>query len=203
MSEANEEVTEEMTEEVPEEVPEEVTEEGNDCFDLEDFFVATTSSTTSETTSSTGHTVATITSEEFMLKVKNCAEPRIGDYIYPMKSNPRGYCLIFNVFEFPNTEYNIRRGSEAEAKRLAEIFEQLHFTVDLMNNPTKNKIESTVYDYSQNSELEGHDAIVIIVLSHGESDGVIGKSIHTLYYTIKLSLKIIISNILLSQELMV
>ena len=121
-----------------------------------------------------GGTVAELPSDEFMLKVKKCEQAKIGQRYYRMQSDPRGFCLIFNIFEFPDTQYDIRNGSQAEAKNLSDAFEELHFISEVMDNPSRKDIESTVDQYSQKPELEKHDAFVLIVLSHGKRDGFIG-----------------------------
>ena len=123
----------------------------------------------------TGGSTGTVTSQSEMMSVKPCSEPKSGPAYYKMSSNPRGFCLIFNIFEFKNTSYDLRKGSESEAKRLSEIFEQLYFIPKVFDNPEKEDIENTVEEYAQKNELQRHDAIVVIVLSHGLSGGFIGN----------------------------
>ena len=127
-----------------------------------------------EHSASGGGTVAEVTTDEFMVKIKKCDQAKIGANYYRMASDPRGFCLIFNIFEFPDTIYDIRNGSQTEAKNLSDLFEELHFISRVIDNPSQKDIESTVAEYSQKPELKGHDAIVLIVLSHGRRDGFIG-----------------------------
>jgi len=120
-------------------------------------------------------TVAEVANEDFMMGVKACVQPMIGVEFYPMKYNPRGYCLIFNNYDFPNHsyEYPHRHGSVDEAKRLKDIFEQLYFKVQVMDNSVMADTLKTIEEYSQKEELKRHDCFVLIVLSHGKSGGFI------------------------------
>lgn len=123
---------------------------------------------------SVGGSVGTVTNESDMMSVKPASKAKTGSRYYQMSSKPRGFCLIFNVFEFPNTNYNLRKGSEGEAKKLKDIFEQLYFIPKVIDNPKKKDIDLTIEEYAQNEDLQRHDAIIIIVLSHGQSGGFIG-----------------------------
>ena len=126
-----------------------------------------------------GGSKAEAVSEDHLLSVRRCETPRIGHRYYRMTSDPRGFCLIFNVFEFPHLpaddERRIRKGSEGEAKRLSQVFQQLHFKPKIIDNPKKEEIESVVEEYSKNPELKEHDCIVVIVLSHGRVGGFEGS----------------------------
>ena len=73
-------------------------------------------------------------SEADMKNVKHCERPQVGDHCYRMQARPRGYCLVFNIFEFHNTSYNIRHGSETEAKRMSQVFDQLFFVPKVWPN---------------------------------------------------------------------
>ncbi|XP_054162806.1 caspase-7-like [Oppia nitens] len=117
-----------------------------------------------------GQTVGQVVNNEAMLKVIPCDDPFIGDDYYRMTSKVRGFCLIFNIFEFQNTN-EMREGSVAEANRLKTVFEQLLFDVKVMDNPHKKAIDTYINDYSQRDELKNHDAFILIVLSHGVSHG--------------------------------
>ncbi|CAG2114935.1 unnamed protein product [Medioppia subpectinata] len=120
------------------------------------------------------HSIGEVKTDQHMVHVQSCAQPMIGSQFYAMKSNPRGYCLIFNIIDFPDhsIQFPHRLGSESEGFRLKKIFEQLHFEVNIIKNPNKKDIETTVEEYSQKEELLKHDCFVLIVLSHGKDGGV-------------------------------
>jgi hypothetical protein len=77
--------------------------------------------------------------------------------------------------------YPERKGSETEAIRLRDVFQELHFAVVLKTNLKRDEILSTLEEYSKKADLRKHDALVLIVLSHGHSQylvGIDGISVH-------------------------
>jgi hypothetical protein len=120
-------------------------------------------------------TVASIETQEFMINVKKCKKEMKGKNIYRMNADPRGYCLIFNTFKFRDDCFPIRHGSETEANRLADVFTQLHFTVEIKTNESKEDMEATLKQYSKKPVLARHDALILIVLSHGQSGYVVSE----------------------------
>lgn len=122
-----------------------------------------------------GNTIASIENQELMLRVMPSKEAMTGVNIYHMISNPRGFCFIINNIDFHNNVYPKRIGSETEANRLRDVFRELHFTVDLKNNLTKDEILAAILQYSKKADLRKHDAFILIVLSHGHSGYVVGS----------------------------
>lgn len=121
--------------------------------------------------SRSGHLVATVENDDFMVIVQKSKKPMIGRNIYRITSSPRGFCLLFNNFDFVDPAFDKRMGSETEGNRLRDVFSQLHFTVEVRNNTTKERMFQTMNEFSKKSELTRHDAFVLIVLSHGVRGG--------------------------------
>ena len=117
-------------------------------------------------------TVAAIECEQFLMKVMECKEAFVGQNIYEMKSNPRGICLIINIYDFKG-KYDYRTGSIAEANGLKQVFTDLHFNVELVDNPSRIEMHEILYNYSRRADLRDHNAFVLIVLSHGVSGHVV------------------------------
>lgn len=89
---------------------------------------------------------------------------------YRMKSSPLGFCVIINNVEF---EYNILRprlGSDADATRLSDVFSDLDYKVMIKRNLTSVEIRKLFQQISTSPDLEHHDSLVVIVLSHGETE---------------------------------
>jgi hypothetical protein len=125
--------------------------------------------------SRSGNTIASIQNEELLLKVKKCKEAMIGKNYYRMSSSPRGFCLIINNFKFSDEDnYPERKGSQTEATRLRDVFEELHFIVVSKTNLKRDEILSTLEEYSKKVDLRKHDALILIVLSHGISQYLLG-----------------------------
>ncbi|CAG2101910.1 unnamed protein product [Medioppia subpectinata] len=117
--------------------------------------------------------VAQPVSNEALLHVQSCPQPMIGPNYYAMESNPRGYCLIFNIIDFPEESiYEERVGSQSDAKRLYQVFQELHFKAKVFTNSYKKDIKLIVDKYSKKRQLLKHDCFVLIVLSHGKDGGV-------------------------------
>ncbi|RWS10520.1 caspase-8-like protein [Dinothrombium tinctorium] len=94
-------------------------------------------------------------------------------WYYQMKSKPIGFCIIINNIKFNQSEK--RKGSHRDAQRLDKIFSGFGFTVEIENNLTAEAMRQCLKGVlNRNEELEKHDAIVFIVLSHGEPGVVLG-----------------------------
>ncbi|RWS31932.1 cell death protein 3-like protein [Leptotrombidium deliense] len=83
-----------------------------------------------------------------------------------MTSKPRGYCVIINNRDFEE-EDEIRKMSELDAKYLTNAFAYLGFDVRLHSNLTHTEMKDVLDDYSQRDDLKNHDAIVVIIMTHG------------------------------------
>ncbi|CAG2108883.1 unnamed protein product [Medioppia subpectinata] len=131
--------------------------------------------------SPTSTIVCSIENPDLLTSVKKCKKEMKGANIYRMRADPRGYCLIFNTFKYLNDCYPQRAGSEAETKRMTDVFTQLHFNVEVRENQTKDEMEAALKDFSKRFELSKHDAFILMVLSHGHSGYVVaadGVSLH-------------------------
>ena len=95
--------------------------------------------------------------------------------IYPMIRRPRGYCVLIDnqLFADPTLPYRI--GSRADADRLSDVFSQLFFDVMRFTNQTANQMKNLLRNISKNENLVTHDALAVIILSHGLKDGIYGS----------------------------
>jgi hypothetical protein len=100
------------------------------------------------------------------------------DNCYQMQSLLRGYCLIINNVSFDNNIFEERLGSDADAKRLDEVFQELGFKVYLKRNKTKEEMfklcDQMVIQINnyQTTNMKPMDAFVLIILSHGTENAV-------------------------------
>jgi len=96
-----------------------------------------------------------------------------------MQSHPRGYCLIINNVNFDNECFEERLGSDADAKRLDEVFHELGFEVYLKRNKNAREMRELCDKMVQKINLKYKssnsrpmDAFVLIILSHGTENAV-------------------------------
>lgn len=97
-----------------------------------------------------------------------------GDDIYHMQSIPRGFCILINNVSFENGAQQERKGSNVDARRLDEIFQELSFEVHYKIDLTSEEIKELLKKVSEKEDLKNHDAIVVIILSHGTKGCVYG-----------------------------
>ncbi len=95
--------------------------------------------------------------------------------VYNMTSRPRGFCLIIDnqLFSVPNLSF--RAGSRADADRLSDVFSQLGFDVFRYVNQNVDQMQTLLKRLSINPELANHDALAVIILSHGKDDEIYGS----------------------------
>ncbi|XP_048834099.1 caspase-8-like isoform X2 [Brienomyrus brachyistius] len=98
--------------------------------------------------------------------------------VYDMSHRPRGYCLIINNYDFEEARknkviLNNRRGTERDEDSLSEIFNKLHFKVEVRRDQTQAAILELVKDTGLLNHRE-MDAFVCCVLSHGDLGAVYG-----------------------------
>lgn len=92
---------------------------------------------------------------------------------YRMHSIMRGYCLIINNVKFDYNYCEERLGSDADAKRLDEVFQELGFKVFLKRNKNaeqmKELCDNMVTKINEYKSINNKtmDAFVMIILSHG------------------------------------
>jgi len=101
------------------------------------------------------------------------------DECYQMDRVPRGYCLIINNEHFYNSDEiqipELRRyGTDLDASRLKNLFEKLHFRVEMRVDLKEMQMRDLIRSFADECELnaDSFDAIALIVLTHG-TDGYI------------------------------
>lgn len=106
--------------------------------------------------------------------VKSTTFHKDPDEDYKMTSTQRGICLIINNVEFDLEMLTNRKGSDMDAFRFKDIFKQLGFTVECKRNLTSDKMRAI---FKQVSALcsSKHDALIVILLSHGTESGIYGS----------------------------
>jgi len=80
--------------------------------------------------------------------------------------------LIIDESQFDDPELN-RSGSTTDAIRLHTVFSQIGFHVIHVRNTTDKQIDDVMDNIVRNPELISHNALVLIILSHGGQNGVI------------------------------
>ena len=102
------------------------------------------------------------------MKENNC------DDIYKMTSRPRGYCLIMNNDMCNGTSETLCNSAIDNIERLAHVFRQLEFNVLRYNNQTTQEMFDILIRISLNPALKLHDALALIILSHGDNSSING-----------------------------
>lgn len=92
---------------------------------------------------------------------------------YKMDSNPRGICLIVNNVTFETSSLPERKGSDKDAMRFRVIFKECGFHVESKRNLDAEKMKILFTQIAAQTK-RNHDALVVIVLSHGNETSVYG-----------------------------
>lgn len=108
-------------------------------------------------------------------------ESQTPDQVYQMKHKPRGYCLIFNNYDFSEARKNVphlgkmkdRKGTDFDAETLDGTFTGLHFETVPCRDFTAQAICDRLRHY-QGVDHGDRDCFVCCVLSHGNSGVVYG-----------------------------
>ncbi|CAF0938229.1 unnamed protein product [Brachionus calyciflorus] len=99
--------------------------------------------------------------EFFYEKFKQC---------YPMYKNPRGQCLIINIYQI--TGMPPRRWSDRDTDALKQLFEQLLFNVNVYTDSTHDlsiqNLKQIIKNFADMKEHEEAQSCVICLMSHGE-----------------------------------
>lgn len=119
--------------------------------------------------------------DDALLAIKPATKKKSGgpDY-YPMESNPRGLCVIINNVNFDmrprDTVDRTRYGSDVDAERLRQVFEQLKFIVKQRRNVSSSGLHDLFTEVKEEyrSAMNGHNAFFLFVMSHGDHDVVYG-----------------------------
>ena len=120
------------------------------------------------------------------------ATPRISKGIpcYPMKSDPRGLCVILSNTDFSKArsegnDLDDRLGSFVDVQKLGDLFAWLRFEVKVYQD----KIAYDMYEilkYSSRLDHSRYDCFVCCILTHGCAKGLYGtdgKTLHMAHVT--------------------
>ncbi|XP_020024141.2 caspase-8 isoform X2 [Castor canadensis] len=109
------------------------------------------------------------------------SESQTSDKAYQMKNKPRGYCLIFNNYDFSVARKSVpklhnikdRKGTDLDEETLRQTFKMLHFEIILYKNSTAKEIYEVLQSY-QTMDHNNKDCFVCCILSHGDKGIVYG-----------------------------
>ncbi|KAM8900900.1 caspase-8 isoform 1-T1 [Lycaon pictus] len=104
------------------------------------------------------------------------------DKVYRMKSKPRGYCLIFNNYDFSVARREVpklqsikdRNGTDLDADALSKTFSELHFEIVHFKDATAKKICEVLQSY-QSMDHSSKDCFICCILSHGDKGIIYGS----------------------------
>jgi hypothetical protein len=111
--------------------------------------------------------------------VMTTKSPMIGTLFYQMTKKPRGKCLIINnLIKFiDGTNIIDETAAEnlwRESERFKNVFEQLYFEVELINNINTTDMKNKLINTSQDKTLSENDAFIFIIITHGEKENILG-----------------------------
>ncbi|XP_030235970.1 uncharacterized protein LOC115560663 isoform X3 [Gadus morhua] len=97
------------------------------------------------------------------------------DTPYPMKAQPKGYCLIVNNFDFSDSGRNLgqRMGTDIDKESLRSVFSWLGFKVKVLRDLTRAQMLSSMRELASRDH-SWMDCVACVVLSHGLEGGVYG-----------------------------
>ncbi|CAK7306577.1 caspase-8 [Vulpes vulpes] len=109
-------------------------------------------------------------------------ESETSDKVYRMKSKPRGYCLIFNNYDFSVARREVpklqsikdRNGTDLDADALSKTFSELHFEIVHFKDATAKKICEVLQSY-QSMDHSSKDCFICCILSHGDKGIIYGS----------------------------
>nr|ABG48761.1 caspase-8 [Haemaphysalis longicornis] len=96
-----------------------------------------------------------------------------GEHVYPMTQKPRGLCIIINNVDFGN-RFPKRHGSEVDVRRMEDLFEALFFRVQTHRDLSADDMKSVLSDAAKEDKQKNAECLVVILMSHGENDGIYG-----------------------------
>ncbi|XP_025749211.1 caspase-8 isoform X1 [Callorhinus ursinus] len=109
-------------------------------------------------------------------------ESETSEKVYRMESKPRGYCLIFNNYDFSIARKEVpklqsikdRNGTDLDADALCQTFSELHFEIVPFRDSTAMKICEVLKSY-QSMDHTSRDCFICCVLSHGDKGIIYGS----------------------------
>ncbi len=114
-----------------------------------------------------------------------------GTLYYEMSRSPRGKCVIINNFvNYSHGNLVENEGLYKESKRFQSIFSQLHFDVHPIHTTvgmTAKAIENTLKSIARDKSIEKSDALIVMIISHGRDEKVLGYDVSQSLDFIKIS----------------
>ncbi|KAF7635974.1 hypothetical protein Mgra_00004695, partial [Meloidogyne graminicola] len=92
--------------------------------------------------------------------------------IYKNFSTPRGLALIINNYKFINKQK--REGTQIDEASLIKLFKQFNYKIICERDLTAEQMFITIKKFAQKREHLFNDSAIVVVLSHGESDHLLG-----------------------------
>ncbi|XP_047492108.1 uncharacterized protein LOC125041314 isoform X1 [Penaeus chinensis] len=87
-------------------------------------------------------------------------------YVYSVISEPRGLVYVFN-YTFKGQEKLQRNGAHLDSVNIKKTFEKLGYQVTVLEDLTGEETFEQFKKIRENPELNGVDALIIFILSHG------------------------------------
>jgi hypothetical protein len=101
-----------------------------------------------------------------------------GTLYYKMSKSPRGMCVIINNFvKYSNGNLLENEELYKESKRFQSIFSQLYFYVHPIHTTvgmTAKAIKKKLISISDDKSIEKHEALIVMIISHGRDEKVLG-----------------------------
>lgn len=120
--------------------------------------------------------------------VRKCTNADIlswqSDQVYKMRTKPRGRVLLFN--NFVSAEHSVkegkerkvklsrREGTDLDEKALRCLLDQLHFDIEVKKDRTAQNMRQDIEEEKQHPFHEAAECFILVILSHGSSDGIYG-----------------------------
>uniref|UniRef100_A0A3Q1N1D1 Caspase-8 n=2 Tax=Bos TaxID=9903 RepID=A0A3Q1N1D1_BOVIN len=110
------------------------------------------------------------------------SELQTSDTVYRMTSKPRGYCLIFNNYDFSIARKQVpelhdlkdRTGTDFDADALDKTFRELHFEIVHYKDLTAKGICEVLESY-QKKDHKNKDCFICCILTHGNKGIIYGS----------------------------
>ncbi|XP_043851662.1 caspase-9 [Dromiciops gliroides] len=87
--------------------------------------------------------------------------------VYPLNSDPCGYCLIINNVDFhASSGLSVRTGSNIDCEKMEKRFQSLHFAVEVEWNLSAREMGATLQRLAARDH-SAMDCCAVVILSHG------------------------------------
>jgi hypothetical protein len=111
--------------------------------------------------------------------VRKTDSPMVGTNYYQMDKKPRGKCIIVNnLIKFKDGTNIIDETATEnlwkESERFKNVFEQLYFDVELINNIKTADMSDKLINISRDRKLSDSDAFIFMIITHGEKEKILG-----------------------------